>query len=149
MPWFSCYRACARYGDRPFLGERPKAGAGPFKWVTFKEFDTLVNQCRVVMKAAGVGKGDKASQTHAGGPLARRGGTASRQGVVCRSRSSATTASSGLSAPGEPSLWVSPAALPFTDVHHHNGVMGIVLPGQARSTCRCMSSSGSRSASTS
>ena len=37
---------------------RPAAG-GPFEFITYKEFDDLVTRTRVMLKEAGIGKGDK------------------------------------------------------------------------------------------
>jgi len=59
-------RACQRYADKLFLGSRDKADE-PFQWITFKEFDHMVNQARVILKNAGIGPGD----------------VVSRKGIIC------------------------------------------------------------------
>jgi hypothetical protein len=59
-------RACKRYATQLFLGARPPAG-GPFEFMTFKEFDEQVNRTRVLLKEAGIGKGDKVGRGEARG----------------------------------------------------------------------------------
>lgn len=66
-------RACKRYATQLFLGARPPTG-GPFEFMTFKEFDEQVNRTRVLLKEAGIGKGDKVGREEGKGWGGRKEG---------------------------------------------------------------------------
>jgi len=72
-PSFLKHRACKRYATKLFLGARPPSG-GPFEFMTFKEFDEQVNRTRVMLKEAGIGKGDKVGRGEGGREGGREGG---------------------------------------------------------------------------